>query len=402
MNKKFIGFIVFLAVAMFVVQYRMPRRFTWQETHAHYDRQPFGCYVFDSVLATSMPNGYSVTSKTLWQLEKDSTRRRNYLVMLSQTDEGKSDIVMRMAQRGDRVMVLGDTYGSRLTDTLGASFYYCSRFTLTGFVETRHQKCVVKWVDHDGGYRNAPAAFAVHPDLLTRGLEMGDSLPYRPMALFSDTTNRYHYLLAASFPMGKGEVILVSAPLLFTNYAVLNPSCQPLLTRLLDSVKDKPLVRLDPQAPDATYSNQESPLYVLLQRPPLRWAIYLALVTVMLYIGFTARRRQRVIPVVEPPKNNNMEFVRLIGTLYYQQGRPQDLLQKKLTYANEKIRRLTGIDLTADDDAPERLAALTGMDSEQIYHTLASVRQAIAQTRRPAEKELLRLFDQIDRLTKEL
>lgn len=35
MSKKFIVFILVLLVVMFAVQYRMPKRFVWEETYLH-------------------------------------------------------------------------------------------------------------------------------------------------------------------------------------------------------------------------------------------------------------------------------------------------------------------------------------------------------------------------------
>lgn len=54
---------VVLFALMFSLQMQLPKKFEWQSTYHHADRQPFGCYVFDSVLAESMPKGYQVTSK---------------------------------------------------------------------------------------------------------------------------------------------------------------------------------------------------------------------------------------------------------------------------------------------------------------------------------------------------
>ena len=38
--------------------------------------------------------------------------------------------------------------------------------------------------------------------------------------------------------MGKGELIMVTAPLLFTNYGMLNDGSRPVVAHLLDCVKD--------------------------------------------------------------------------------------------------------------------------------------------------------------------
>ena len=124
---------------------------------------------------------------------------------------------------------------------------------------------------------------------------------------------------------------------------MLNDETRRHATRLLGLLKDRPVIRtealLTPKA-----SQQESPFYLLLERPPLRWALNLTLLTVLLFVVFTARRRQRVIPVVTAPENHNMDFVRLIGTLYYQKNSNRDLLRMKVTYAAEEIRRRTGTD----------------------------------------------------------
>ena len=60
---------VVLFVLLFLLQMRLPKKFEWNATYYHADRQPFGCYVFDSVLTESMPKGYQVTSKTFLQLD---------------------------------------------------------------------------------------------------------------------------------------------------------------------------------------------------------------------------------------------------------------------------------------------------------------------------------------------
>jgi len=82
MSKKFIAFILVLLVVMFAVQYRMPKRFVWEETYLHTDRQPFGCYVFDSLLSVAMPKGYTVTKQTLWQLNQDSLKDHAVIVSM--------------------------------------------------------------------------------------------------------------------------------------------------------------------------------------------------------------------------------------------------------------------------------------------------------------------------------
>lgn len=68
---KFVLIMVVLFCLSFVLQLQMPKKFVWNPTYHHADEQPFGCYVFDSVLSQSMPEGYHVTKKTFRQLDEE-------------------------------------------------------------------------------------------------------------------------------------------------------------------------------------------------------------------------------------------------------------------------------------------------------------------------------------------
>jgi len=46
----FIICIVSFLVLMFAIECRLPKKFVWTPTFSHYDKQPFGCAVFDSLL----------------------------------------------------------------------------------------------------------------------------------------------------------------------------------------------------------------------------------------------------------------------------------------------------------------------------------------------------------------
>jgi hypothetical protein len=125
-------------------------------------------------------------------------------------------------------------------------------------------------------------------------------------------------IVALSYPVGKGEIILVTTPLLFTNYGILNNPAY--VHRLMNRLKPLPVVRTEAYMPNVNVA-ETSPFRELLKRPPLRWALYLTILGVVLLMGFSARRRQRAIPEVTPPKNYQLDFIRRIGTLQYQRNK---------------------------------------------------------------------------------
>ena len=65
-NRWFVLFVVVFLALVFLAEFRMPRKFVWNPTFSHNDKQPFGCYVFDSILSVSLPHGYEVTKKSIY------------------------------------------------------------------------------------------------------------------------------------------------------------------------------------------------------------------------------------------------------------------------------------------------------------------------------------------------
>ena len=126
---------------------------------------------------------------------------------------------------------------------------------------------------------------------------------------------------------------------------------------------DLPIVRTEGYMKQ-TAQIQMSPFRYFLSQRPLRWALYLTMFTIILFMVFTARRRQRVIPVIHQPENKSLEFTELIGTLYFQKKDHADLVHKKYIYFAEELRREIQVDIEEvanDEHSFSRIAQKTGI-----------------------------------------
>lgn len=323
MNRKFWLLTATLLVLMLALEYNMPRRFQWEPTFAHADKQPFGCYVFDSVLSQTMPNGYTVCRKTLSQLAlQDTTPRAIIILHHNFWREGlQTDTLLTLAQRGCRILIAASTFPIDLGDTLGTDIRLRSRFKLKDIQDMRPQRDSIFWT---GDTLHYPATtFRVFPQLVSACIWCSDSIPHEPLAMIIEEeeidSDEHEFMdvknpIAISYPIGRGELILVTTPLLLTNYGMLD--CPAYVHRLMNRLQDLPTVRTEAYMPN-TDMNERSPFRELLKRPPLRWALYLVLLGVVLLMTLTARRRQRAIPVEQPPRNYQLDFIRHIGTLQY-------------------------------------------------------------------------------------
>jgi hypothetical protein len=80
-----------------------------------------------------------------------------------------------------------------------------------------------------------------------------------------------------------------------------------------------------------------------LEQPSLKYAWWLLLATVAIYAFFGAKRRQRIIPLLEPKTNTSLEFVKLIARLHFKNGNHLDMAHKKMRYFLYFVRSKYGI-----------------------------------------------------------
>lgn len=411
-----LGIVAFLLL-MFAVEYNLPKSFVWRPTFAHEDEQPFGCALFDSLLRVSLPSGYALSRKTFYQLNReDSLNRRGVLViaeslMLSDLDVAS---LLSMAERGDKIMLVSTMYNQALEDTLGFSCrpYFFSTVAFKHYINSQREKDSLRWIGDTAVY--SPRTFYAYPNLCASYFKSCDSLPLRKLAKKgyweenevrrTDSLRKVtdEYLVAWARPWGKGEVILVSTPLLFTNYGILDGGNADYVFRLLSQMDGLPLVRTEAYTRETVeVGAQGSPFRYLLAHKPLRWALYLTMLTIVLFMLFTAKRRQRVIPVMEKPENKSLEFVKLIGTLYYQRQDHADLLRKKFTYFTEALRREIQVNIAEGEDGEEssaKIARKTGMDAERIKRLITEVQAIIHERRGVSAEETQRLIDKMNEI----
>ena len=392
-SRWFIVFIVAFLLIMFAIEYNLPKKFVWTPTFSHYDEQPLGCALFDSLLSSSLPHGYSLSKETFYQMEEDTVDKMGILVIANTLSMVKADVnaLLKMAERGNKIMLVSNNYPKLLEDTLG---FYCtySHFNAAAFrkyAASIFRKDSIYWVA-DSVYSRQ--LYRCYPQFCNSSFRRYDSKVIRKLAekdmtdaigdALADSVkvySNYHPLLAMARPWGEGEIILVSTPLLFTNYGVLDGNNANYIFRLLSQMGELPIVRSEGYM-KATAQVQQSPLRYLLAHQALRWALYLTMITILLFMIFTAKRRQRAIPVVREPANKSLEFTELIGTLYFQKKDHVDLVRKKFAYLAEELRREIQVDIeeVADDKRSfERIARKTGMDAGEIAEFIHEVRPVL-------------------------
>lgn len=443
-----------LFVLFCLLQVNLPKKFVWSPTFSHVDKQPFGCFVFDSVLTQSLPNGYHVTKKTFFQLDQEHAKEKiSVLMVVDQQNLKQLDVkyLCNIARRGGKVMVVasssfddGRNADTVVVDELERTFkvkiedgmYFSLRGILSGLkAHDNDMYDTIYWNNRETMY--AAQSYRMFYNMVG-GTLFVDSVPKVKRLAYTLSTAGYDYRhdslyvgdftgfdtivdekerieridtfaikkipVAVSVPYGKGEVIFVSSPLLFTNYGMLEGNTFVYIFRLMSYLADLPVYRTEAYVKtDAMLVAEQSPFREFIKRPPLRWALYLALLGVVLFMIFTARRRQRVIPIMSKPANRSLEFIQLIGTLYYQRKDHVDLVRKKFKLFAEELRKTAGVDISdvnTDDREYLLLAEKTGMNCDRLKKVIRQIRLVLHSEGNISVEEMRSLIDAMDTIVR--
>lgn len=453
-SRNFLFAMLVLFVLFCLLQVNLPKKFVWSPTFSHVDKQPFGCFVFDSVLSQSLPNGYHVTKKTFFQLDQEHAKEKiSVLMVVDQQNLKQLDVkyLCNIARRGGKVMVVasssfddGRNADTVVVDELERTFkvkiedgiYFSLRGILSGLkAHDNDMYDTIYWNNRETMYAAQPYKMFYN---MVGGTLFVDSVPKVKRLAYTLSTAGYDYRhdslyvgdftgfdtivdekerieridtfaikkipVAVSVPYGKGEVIFVSSPLLFTNYGMLEGNTSVYIFRLMSYLADLPVYRTEAYVKtDAMLVAEQSPFREFIKRPPLRWALYLALLGVVLFMIFTARRRQRVIPIISKPANRSLEFIQLIGTLYYQRKDHVDLVRKKFKLFAEELRKTAGVDISdvnTDDREYLLLAEKTGMNSDRLKKVIRQIRLVLHSEGNISVEEMRSLIDAMDTIVR--
>ncbi len=198
---------------------------------------------------------------------------------------------------------------------------------------------------------------------------------------------------------GKGNIFIHTLPQVFTNYCFVSPiNCHYAYKAL--SYLPNTVIIWDEYYKMANQNTQGSPLRFIFNNPPLYMAYLLSIGAFVLFLIFGIKRKQRIIPLLESFHNTSLEFVNIIGTLYYQQGIHKNLSDKKITYFLEYVRSTFFVKtIVFDDRFISKVSYLSGVRHDEVKDLFGFI--AIMQLKQTVtQEEILKLNLMIEKFKK--
>ncbi|MCX7743130.1 MAG: DUF4350 domain-containing protein [Flavobacteriales bacterium] len=403
-NKSYIFFLAILLVLYLVVQALKPEPVNWNPSYSKEHTRPYGNYALFRLLNSIFPQQPIVVSrKHPYQELPKYSQGNNYILITSSVhlNDEELDVLDDFIRRGNHVFIAAENFNYEFSQHWGITTKYTPSEIPNYWNEKNRPKTTANFTNPAFKVKKGYELRYDQYNFYFTGLDSGStqntennsiSIPSKITVLGTLNNKLPNFI---SIPHGEGILFLHSNPKLFSNYNIVyHPQNHEYVSKALSYLPIQPVIwdeyfNLGPEG-------AKTEIRYILSSKSLRWAWFLLLCGIALYMLFESKRRQRIIPVVKPPANKTLEFINTVGRLYYQQKDHTNLAKKKVIFFLERLRKQYYIDTQElDDEFIEVLSARSGIDQEFIS-SLVKLLRNIQQTHLINEKQLLHLNRQIE------
>jgi hypothetical protein len=325
-------------------------RYQWHETYRVESDQPYGTAFIKKLLETYRPDGDFIFNrkKPLKDLLDSADLTETDYVFIGQNihlNSQDEEALANFIYAGNDAFIASINAPESLLSRIhqfecDRSVFYMNNLAESANMNFYHQ-ALKKTGGYDFAYRMGTEDRAYYWNIINREVFCDSARSIVAVGFLAP--NEANFI---SIPHGKGNLYLHSNPIAFTNYFLTKPDKVDYASGVFSHMRGKNMIWDEFSKISFMRNNEEhynSPLSYILQQPSLKYAWWMLLATIMLYVIFAAKRTQRVIPVLEQKTNTSLEFVQLISALHYQNGNHLDMARKKMKYFLYFIRSKYGI-----------------------------------------------------------
>jgi hypothetical protein len=374
---------------LYLINKQSTPQFIWKSTYSRHDKQPLGAYAFDKILSSSLPDsGYIHSYKSISRLLTDGELEdRNLLIVTDYFTSPRKEIksLLEYIEKGGKALIVAKYFEPFLRDTLRFEYDYTSGIlvladTIKGihpfhFHTENDKSYYFPLINTDSYFKKIDTLKAV---------------------IIAENDQNQPVLIR--YPLGKGELILGCNPYVFTNYGILSDEGSGFVYKSLGYLSSNSLVRTESY--HAKTDKSTSSFRYLLSQRSLRWAFFLSLTVILIFIIFTAKRKQKAIPVIKDPENRLIGFVNSIAGLYLRKNDNADIVRKKYLYWAEQMRKQHGTDMINqphNDRFYTLISSKTGYPVDRIRRLLKRL-DSLGENTYISDSEMMELITEMDEI----
>ncbi|HSP87288.1 MAG TPA: DUF4350 domain-containing protein [Ignavibacteriaceae bacterium] len=377
--KYIIIFLVCLTVLIFI-KLTAPEEIDWSPSFSKNDKIAFGNFILFNLLPEIFPDSKVTTVNTpIYNHLNDAYYYNSNYIFINEDffpDELDMERLLNYAEEGNSIFIAAASYGNKFLDTLELKLSFEFKFDDTSFINFTDES-IKKEESYKFKHINFNSYF----------------ISYDTSKVHILGKNKNGFANFLMIPFGKGEIYLNSVPYVFTNYNLLEKGSSDYIFSALSYLPLR-----DTFWDEYYKSNKkfiDTPLRFILSEESLRWAYYILILSIILFIIFEGKRKQRIIPVIKPLANTTVGFVKTIGKLYYEQKDHKNIAEKRITYFMDFLRTRYFIKTNEfNEENYKKISEKSGVDIMKVRHTFNTIKW-ISSQKNIEEYDLLELNNQL-------
>lgn len=383
MNKTFkIYAAVFIVVMIILALFEVNKKETtdWRKNFDTGEKSPFGLFVFDAEIKSLFSNKIHKTSQAPYDYYNENKKgRHNILVIENNIDSESWKKILNEVSEGSDAMLIVSNIPQEISDSIG---YYDSKISF-------EDENVLKLTDKK--YQNDFIKLDKFPS--GRGFTyIKPGVEVLGKTVEKNNTDQANFI---KVKFGKGNIFVHCEPLFITNYYLLKPGNVKYAQDIFSYLDGKETIWFV----ESNTKQSQFFLRFILSNPALKYAWWLLTGGLFLFIVFNAKRKQRIVPIIEPLKNTSVDFVKSIGNLYLQEGDFHDMMAKKAQYFLNRVRMELLIDTqNLDEDFAKKLQMKTGKSLEMINEAVVLIKNAQNPYALVVKEDLVRMNKLLDEI----
>lgn len=383
---------------MMIAEVTKPKPLNWRDSYSAADKIPLGCYVLFNELKSFSDDPILENTETVYQYlknRKDLERKKSLFLINSfvRLTEQDADALIEFVNEGNTVFISSKSLYGKLADTLN----------------------LVTQMDYYGFHKEPANNKFTSPNLKDKNTLFKDVIENAYITsvdtsktVILGTVSKEEWedeeenkvnpnFIKTNFGENKGAFYIHTNPYAFTNYHMLNGNEDYAATVL--SFLPKQQIIWD----NYNKSGRKvitSPLRYILTNPELKWAFYISMFSLILFVIFKGKRTQRIIPVIDKLDNTTVEFTQTVGELYYQHGDFSNIITKKIQYFLEFIHTKYFLDTNNLNTVFIERLALKSTNTKEDAKAIVDYLLFLKSKKFHTETELIELNKKIEKFTK--
>lgn len=357
-------FIVYVGVEVF-----RPKPVDWSPNFGANGKMPYGCYILRQKLPELLQD-VTVSDNTVdfyRTLNDEQPDSSTLCVITDDFSPATTDLksLLLFVEEGNCAFISAQNFGGRCGDTLNVETDYRAVESVDAVSRLELQMVNA----------NVPGPRKFTFDKIS-SYYFSSVDTANTVVLETDSVGRATYVRTR---FGEGYFFLHANPLVLTNYHILYSS-PGYPARCLAYLAGRPLLWDEYYKPGQMRRGGASPLRYVLAQEPLKYAYILFVLTWLVFVFFMGKRKQRMVPVHEKPKNQSLDFIETVGQLYFSRRNNSDIVRKKIAHFADYVQSVFYLKFRPEDAAFRRdFAAKANLPADRVdrlFDTLVRLQRA--------------------------